>query len=157
MEQTNEIAFSVTPSRIPNSVTIYTYTLPVHGVSKLIRVHFNPDAAAKFMTAALNEAPLSIHYTAGKIPIQFKPMSDVGCTVKDISKFDVSFENFWNAYANKVGDLKRVRKKWETLCFEDRILAFGFINRLRAYYTAKNLVFPFPETYINQRRWENIL
>lgn len=75
--------------------------------------------------------------------------------VKDVTAIDVSFERFWNLYGKKVGNKGGVEKRWSKLEWEEKVMALGCVPRMRQYYERKGLDLPYPETYVNQRRWEN--
>jgi hypothetical protein len=80
-----------------------------------------------------------------------------GCDIKQINEIDTSFNAFWNTYDYKVGNKNRVAKKWNELPDDDRILALGFIRRYRNWCDRKKIEYCYPETYLNQRRWENLI
>jgi hypothetical protein len=146
--------FSVVSSSYPQNVVILTYNY----VGRLVDMTFGADCTDGLIHTAKAEAPVRVvPRQNGQLPRQFDAWLAARCRIKDISNFDLSFEKFWTAYGNKVGDVKRVRRKWESLPELDRIMALGFIPRMRNYYDGRGIVFPFPETYLNQRRWENVL
>lgn len=152
-----ELRFSVKPSNVENSVAIFSYALPDdRGVSRLTGVRWNSDAASRFKLVCLNEVPAEIEYHRGSVPAEMMPWVKVGCTVKDISEINLSFEQFWGLYGKKVGNKTRCQKKWEKLTEEEKIMSIGVIRRMRAYYDKRGIEMPYPETFIDQRRWENL-
>ncbi len=153
----NYIKYSVRPTQIQNSVAIISYALPDdRGVSRLLSVAWNGEAADFFKQVTMREIPSTITYVQGNIPAEMMPWKAVGCEIKDISNLDLSFNHFWQLYDRKVGNKARVEKKWNELKVTDRILALGVVVRMQRYYTERNLGIPFPETFLNQRRWENL-
>lgn len=150
---TNELTFTVIAPRVQNSVVTYSFSLD----GKLTRAAFNTDAADHFKKASLDEAPISITYKKGEIPAEFLNMQKAGCLIRDISEFDFTYESFARIYAYRVGDLKKQRKLLEALTFEERILAFAFIPRYKAYLNRTGVAQLYPERYLLQRRWENVL
>lgn len=143
--ETNLKIYSITVPAFPGSVAIVYYDLE----GALVRVDFNSDAVDKFRT----------RFGMG-LPVRENILqSDYwqGCQIKDISAIDLSFEKFWSVYDYKIGNKPRVAKLWEKLSKEERILALGFIRRMRVFYQTKKIDVPYPETYLNQRRWENVL
>ena len=58
-------------------------------------------------------------------------------------------------YGYKVGNKARVQKKWEKLPEGERVLAMASIARYRRFAEGKKIEMVYPETYIDQRRWEN--
>jgi hypothetical protein len=146
--------FSVVPPGNPQNVVILSYNY----VGKLVTITFSHDCTDAFIHTAKNEAPVKIiPRTNGQLPKQFDAWLNVNCHIKDISNFDLSFEKFWTTYNNKVGNIARVKKKWNSMPAIDRIMALGFVGRMRNYYDRQGIMFPYPETYLNQRRWENII
>lgn len=141
----DRIVYSLTCNAHPGCVALIYYDL----LKSLVRVDFNPDASKRFKTIFGTELPVT--------PERLDSFKAVGCQVKDVSNIDLSFKRFWDVYANKVGNIKRCKKLWEQLPDEDKIMALGFIRRLRNLYQQKGLQMPYPETYLNQRRWENII
>ena len=153
MVMINQLIFTVIAPRVPNSVVTYIYNLD----GLLLSIGFNADAAPAFKVTSKLEAPLQISYEKGKIPAEFAGMIAANCLVKDISEFDFSYENFSTLYAYKVGDLKKQKKLLAQLTFEECILAFAFIPRYKAYLNRTGVAQLYPERYLLQRRWENIL
>lgn len=128
------------------------------GVMLLIleRVGFLEGATEEFEAEVLRHVGTHLWWRKGMEIEQLWPgWSKAGYRVKDVTECDVSFERFWAVYGNKVGNKAGAAKKWEKLSWEERVLAIGCVPRLRRYYEQKGLQLPYPETYINQRRWEN--
>lgn len=50
---------------------------------------------------------------------------------------------------------RRVQKKWDRLPEGEKILALAAIPKYRRFYESKHIELAYPETYIDQRRWEN--
>lgn len=155
--QAQELRFSVKPSAVENSVAIFSYALPDdRGVARLTGVRWNTDAASRFKGVCLNEVPAEIVYRKGEVPAEMQKWVKVGCAVKDITVLNLTFEQFWGLYNKKVGNKQRCAKKWEALIEEEKIMAIGVIRRMKAYYEKRRLEIPHPETFIDQRRWENL-
>ena len=164
MKKENLIAFSVVPGKVANAVAIVSYEVVTgeerdgtHGVPcRLASVRWNSGSSAYFRRVIMDEVPVEIIYRPGEIPQAFAHWERAG-VVKDISEYDASFERFWNVYGNKMGNKPRVAKKWDKLDWEDRVLAIGSVPRLKAYYARHGFEMPYPETYVDQRRWENVV
>lgn len=69
---------------------------------------------------------------------------------------DLTFDNFWNTYANKVGNKARAQKLWNALSEVQRAKALSYIK------TYNNILLQqpgvqklYPETYLNQKRFDN--
>jgi len=69
-------------------------------------------------------------------------------------KLNVDFETFWNLYDKKVGDKKRCEKKWTKLKDSDREEIIKTLPAFKSHIKDKQFQ-PYPETYLNQRRWED--
>lgn len=153
----NNVRYSVRPTKIANSVAILSYALPDdRGYARLLSVAWNGEAADYFKQATMREVPATISYVPGKIPMEMMMWQQVGCEIRDISEIDLSFDKFWRVYNVRMGSKDYIEKCWMKLKEADKILALGAITRMQRYYRERNLEIPFPSTYINQRRWENL-
>jgi hypothetical protein len=69
-------------------------------------------------------------------------------------KEKIEFDVFWNLYSKKVGSKDNCTKKWNKLDFETQKTIIEFIPKFLK--TIKDKQFqPFPETFLNQNRWNN--
>jgi hypothetical protein len=134
-------------------IVIYDFYL----TGNIRAIIFNDNAKGGFVIASIQEAPVKINYIPGKIPAEFMGMLAAKCEIKDITNLDLSFIKFWNAYGYKRGNIERARKLWDKLTAHEKILALGFINKLKAVYDRERKDMPYPETYLSQKRWENEL
>jgi hypothetical protein len=150
--QEDVIRFSVYAPKT-KQIVIYDYYL----TGNLRNISFNDNAKGGFVIASIQESPISIMYLPGQIPIEFRPMIHAKCEVKDITNIDLSFTKFWNTYGYKRGNMERTKKLWEKLTAHEKILALGFINKLKSVYDTEQKAMPYPETYLAQKRWNNEL
>lgn len=141
MEQT--IKYAVTAPKRPGSLVTFEYDLE----GKLVSVRFNPDAAQSFKLLIGSNLPVQRDWLKAEV--------FAGCEIKQINDLDISFSAFWESYGYKLGHKARVAKKWGQLTNEDKIQALGFIRRYRNFCDRKKIELCYPETYLNQRRWEN--
>ena len=124
--------------------------------ARLREVTFSENTEQQFIKAVLCRLPSIIqHNDYGGIPREFTTLTYVGCSVKNITALDLSFRKFWFAYNYKVGNKARVEKKWNNLKDEDRLLALQGAERQRRHSQTHKTDMPYPETYLDQRRWEN--
>lgn len=154
----DKVIFSVRPTKVQNCVAVFSYALPDdRGCCRLLSVSWNKEAPSFSKKVSLQEAPMEITYRQGVMPEEMQMWVKAGCEVRDISRIDLSFEKFWEVYGNKVGNKKGCEKKWNALEAHDRLLAIGVIPRMQRYYIEKRIdTLPYPETFLNQRRWENL-
>lgn len=136
--------FSIIPPKNPNFVAIVSYTLD----NMLISVSFNETAPENLIRTFGEELPCN--------PSELERFVKAGCIIKDISNIDLSFENFWKVYDYKIAPMK-CKSMWNKLSDEERIMALGYIKRLRNFYSKKNYDMPYPERYLKHRRWEDSL
>jgi len=69
---------------------------------------------------------------------------------------DLSFTAFWNAYNYKIGNKERAKKLFELLDNLTRMIVFDSIKKYDIFLSSKrNMEKLYPETFLNQRRWEN--
>ena len=119
-------------------------------------VEFSDDATAHFRDVMLSHLVGVRHYHRGMTTEQLFPgWSKNGYDIAITGDVDVSFGAFWDGYGKKIGAKARCEKKWEKLQESDKVLAMLGIKKMRRYYNEHRLDVPYPETYIDQRRWEN--
>ena len=70
---------------------------------------------------------------------------------------DYSFDEFWDAFAHKVGNKGKAEKLWEKLTPAEQTNIMAFIPSYLRYVSFKKIEQTYPETFLNQRRWENKL
>lgn len=76
-------------------------------------------------------------------------------TINEIPE-DLTFERFYNKYNYKVGSKKRAESIWKGLSNTDKYLCLQAIDRYNSFLNKKkNMERAYPETFLNQRRWEN--
>ena len=69
---------------------------------------------------------------------------------------DLSFDYFWETYDYKVGNKPRTKKLWDKLPESDKLKAIETIAPYRYYLaTRPTMEQLYPETYLNQRRFES--
>lgn len=69
---------------------------------------------------------------------------------------DLSFDAFWNAYANKVGKKKMAENSWKKLGKAIRIKALLGIRKYDNHLRLNpGIAKAHPSTYLNQEYWEN--
>jgi hypothetical protein len=146
------IRFSVYAPK-PKQVVIYEYYMS----GFLKSIYLNDNCNGGFAIISIVESPIKITYEPGTIPPEFKKMQLSGCEVRDITTVDLSFEKFIDIYQYKRGNLVRAKKLHGKLSDHERILALGFIRKLKATYERERKEMPYPETYLSQKRWENEL
>lgn len=140
------LKYAVTAPKQPGNIVIFRFALD----GRLVGLDFNPDATIHFKQKVGANLPDS--YAHLRSMDVYK-----GCEITCVDDTDTSFAGFWNAYNYKVGNKTRVAKKWQELPQEDRLLAIGFIRRYRNWCDRKKIEYCYPETYLNQRRWENLI
>ena len=64
------------------------------------------------------------------------------------------FIEFWDFYGKKVGAKNKCEKKWLALTDEERQEIIDTLPSFLSSISEKKFV-PHPETYLNQRRWED--
>jgi len=69
---------------------------------------------------------------------------------------DISFDDFWEKYGNKVGKKKRTEHLWSLLNTEDRQKAMVYMEEYNSHLRRNpTLTKLYPETYLFQERWNN--
>ena len=151
-----EMRFSLEPSNSKGATVLLTYrATTIANLWALTALEYNDKCTLYMRATVLAETPASITYVPGQPVARFEAWKKAGVNVRQVDGMDLSFERFWNAYGYKVGAKARVQKKWERLPEGDRILAIASIGRYRRFAEGKHIDMVYPETYIDQRRWEN--
>jgi hypothetical protein len=69
---------------------------------------------------------------------------------------NIPFSTFWDAYGLKIGRKERCEKLWKLMTDVEKNLAFNGIKKYNDWLTRNaNIQKLYPETFLNQRRWEN--
>jgi hypothetical protein len=68
---------------------------------------------------------------------------------------DLSFEVFWNAYRNKVGDKAKAEKLWQALNDAARVEVLDSLKKYETYLSKTKVAKVYPERYLSQQRWKN--
>lgn len=69
---------------------------------------------------------------------------------------ETSFETFWNKYPNKTGK-KPAREKFDRLTESEKETILKTIDAFAAYKPFETYSYPHATTYLNQRRWEDVI
>ncbi len=68
---------------------------------------------------------------------------------------DMSFKTFWETYNYKTGNKRRAERLWETMTEAERSQALQKIPKYNySIAQSNNREKAYPETWLNQRRWE---
>lgn len=102
------------------------------------------ESEIKGASVGLIESPIGIGNGIGKGELE---------DIKEKNK-GVDFENFWCLYGKKVGDKAKVNKKWDTLSVATQKKILEILPDWKSQYTDKQFQ-PFPETFLNQKRWND--
>lgn len=135
--------FHVTHPNSAGSLAIISFNVE----NKLHSIEFTPDAAHQFIRRLLEELPTMID--------DLKRLKGLGCKLQHIKEIDLSFEAFWSYYSYKVGNKKRTEKLWKELTVQDQHAVLGSVRKYKIFIRSKGQEQCYPETYLNQRRWEN--
>ena len=149
-----QIRFSIEPSNFRSCAALLTYepSSSHRGTWILAEVSWSEGSSVGFKETTCREVPSYIREPEFH---EFDHWRRAGCTIRQIEEAAPTFERFWNAYGYKVGNKARVQKKWEKLQEGERVLAMASIARYRRFAEGKKIELVYPETYIDQRRWEN--
>lgn len=80
-------------------------------------------------------------------------VDDNGNVIKDVNN-NIPFDDFWNLYNKKVGDKKKCEKKWKALKDDQREIIMQTLPKWLKQFSDKQFQ-PYPETYLNQERWND--
>lgn len=74
--------------------------------------------------------------------------------VKEI-ELDLSFQTFWDLYANKVGNKEKAVKTWEKMPETEKAKALKWLPTYETQIAISKVAKMYPETFLNQKRWNN--
>ena len=150
-----QIRFSIEPSNFRSCAALLTYepSSSYRGTWILAEVIWSEGSSVGFRETTCREVPSYIREPEFH---EFDHWRRAGCNIRQIEEAAPTFERFWNAYGYKVGNKATVEKKWNALKPEDRLLALQGISRQRRHSESHKTDMPYPQTYIDQRRWENV-
>lgn len=159
-QKSNKPSYSIEHPSWPGCVAVAEYELPWiddegRRIAQLRQLTFNEKSAYRFISPVLLRVPHVIQYNEHQLPLEFRRLQSERCVVTNCTHHDLSFVHFWNMYGYKVGNKATVEKKWNALSAEDRLLALQGIARQRRHSESHKTDMPYPQTYIDQRRWEN--
>lgn len=156
------LRFQLVGGNTPSASVLLTYrVLTAESVGRdfvygaLHSMEWSEGCTGTHVEASKREAPTWIRYKKGYPVPEFEMWRRGGCTVRDITEWNLTFERFWNQYAYKVGNKARAVKLWNALPEMERVLALGAIDKQRRHSESRRTDLPYPETYLSQRRWEN--
>lgn len=78
----------------------------------------------------------------------------VNDNVPVIEEVRIGFSVFWDLYNKKIGSKENCEKKWNVLTKEIQDKIITIIPEYIKQFTNKQFQ-PYPETFLNQKRWEN--
>lgn len=68
---------------------------------------------------------------------------------------DLSFDSFWNKFEYKVGKKMRAKRLWEAMSDMEKMAAMANIPRYLRFIKIMNQNSAYPETWLNNKMWEN--
>jgi len=108
----------------------------------------------------LNQAAISavqMEYLQKNFPFAESELQRlIGKSGKVEQVIDVSFAAFWELYGKKVNK-QRAEKIWYRLNEADRQVCLSKINKYKYYCKTHNRILKDPDTYLNNRSWEDEL
>ena len=119
------------------------------------RILARTDKSLKARESALNRWNKN-EQNANALPTQSDCNAIKENKVKESKEINIDFSVFWDLYPNKIGR-KRCEEKWNKLKDEERIKSIHTLPSFINYKPFKTYNHPNPETYINQKRWEDII
>ena len=113
----------------------------------------NYDSLPNSLKDKLYDKPLeAFESLSNTLEIEYKVKDE--CKVKDNSNINIEFDVFWNMYNKKVGSKSNCEKKWRSLKNGQRTKIIESLPLFLSSIKDKQYQ-PFPETYLNQNRWDD--
>jgi hypothetical protein len=127
-----------------------------------VEFRFDGDEGLKFYE---NRSTMDLKqrgHLYGRFPFTWSLLKELclASTTLTLTKItvQVTFKEFYDAYANKVGNKARAEKLFNALKDTERALIMEHLPLYDAYLAARpRMEKAYPETYLSQRRWENEL
>ena len=113
----------------------------------------------KLLEGTLDQKQIHWLFVKGKFPYkedQVKGWVAIKNFNIEVGEPDLSFDNFWNVYANKYGKRKMAENTWNRLSKADKIKVFINIPKYKnylKYYPSQQTMYP--TTYLNQEAYKN--
>lgn len=141
---------------------MYKYLLTSTKFTGELEFRFDTARALSFFENRAQMEVDQLNYLFGKFPFTEEELIRLtqGSATLTLAKLDhdITFDEFWKAYNYKVGNKARAMKLWNALTATDRALIMEYLPRYEAYLAARpRMEKLYPETFLNQRRWENEL
>lgn len=127
---------------------------------KMIRIDFLNEQMDKFTTIVAKRTQSGKRGGLAKAKQMLsKSKANANILREDKEKdkdINIPFDEFWNLYLRKQGSKSRCEVKWNNLTDDERQ---KIITSLPAFFRSiRDAQFiPYPETYLNQKRWEDEL
>lgn len=110
----------------------------------------------KLLEGELDQKQIQWLFVKGFFPYKEKQIKGWIKSIKnfkiEIGEPDLSFDTFWNLYAEKQKKLKAI-DLWKKLSKADKINAIKYIRRYNNILRTKNQAKALPDTYLRQKRW----
>lgn len=126
----------------------FAYVSQKHSITSQIKGYYDKTKDEKFNPIA----PPTVGAT--EPPIQQVQVQGEGQEEVQEQLVNIAFSEFWNLYNKKVGNKDKIKIKWEKLNDNDRQ---KIINTLPTFLNSisDKQYQPFPETYLNNKRWND--
>jgi hypothetical protein len=102
--------------------------------------------------------PTQVNWLMDRVPV-LEALLEHKCQQNNLNlataEVDLSFENFWNTYAYKVGKRERTRRLWESLTKIEKAAVFVSIPKYHRFVKIMDQQMAYAETWLNNRMWEN--
>jgi len=119
---------------------------------------FDENGVLKEFKSEIKSSPKTADFYKAVFPFESKDLKyftkNKEFSVDEILQ-DLSFVNFWNTFANKVGNKPKAKKLFESLNDVDKAKAINYIKRYDNILAQSTIQKLYPETYLNQRRFDN--
>lgn len=137
-----ERKFIVTSTKFDGAIT---FKFALNGFLKEFKItaQLSPDKHK----AVLVRVPLHIS--------NIKKLNELGNVDIEEVPADLSFDNFWQTYANYAGKKKACRMMWERMSEIDRTEALNGISIYKQRKAYDKTALAYPDTYLRNRIWEN--
>lgn len=137
------------------------YLVEFKGTPASAILHYNPDGCLVYYEHEGEWSKKAFIFFFERFPFMLEHLEALKANTKFKIKVeeipeDLSFERFWEEYANKKGKKSRVENVWNRMIDQDRIMALKYIKTYDSHLAMnKGIVKKYPETFLNAEEWNN--
>ena len=138
-------------------VRTYTFTSPAFEGELIFG--YNQHGVMVMYQVEAELKPEQLSHLVNNLPVYEEKLQEMVNASKKgaearLVEVDLSFDRFWNDYNHKVGNKGRAERLWSALSKHTKLRVLEHIPRYDRQLAVSKIAKCYPETYLNQERWE---